>query len=563
MKRIIAILCLLAGITQAQSVIIVTNNVLALSAVSTSAAAGTIRITEYLRQGSTPIDINNNTGLVFVTDIRDGAPAFSFNIIGTNIVTTNGQIRYGFTLPAGPTYDVRTFIYPQDGSPRYASGIYSLTVTSAPAASSATVNIALTNDITVNATSTVSLTSQNIQTNISSLNITMPSANITVTGAVTSVNGVTGAVSLTVASTTNSAGVASWNGTQLQIGTNVPSGGGSGNITIEGVTTNVFDFVGQFPVTVSNIGNTIYFGQLGGGGTFIPAGNSNQVFNFVPATTQTFTVPSGVTQLYAYAWGAAGAGGSGVSGGAGGYSFGYFSVTNGEVLSVIIGEGGFVSSTTTATSVSTNTANPFPNGGWGASKHTQRAGAGGGSTAILRGTNYLVVAGGGGGSSGGAGGGGGGTSGQSGFQQAGSTTGQAGGGGTQSAGGSTGSGIIALSVTNTAGSFYLGGNGGFTTNLIAIGSGGGGGGFYGGGGGYGIVNNQGGGGGSGYINSSQGVIGTTVQAQTPSASTSATQPPPATDDPLYGSPTAATWGRAGGSTTAGSNGGMIIRWVAP
>jgi hypothetical protein len=347
---------------------------------------------------------------------------------------------------------------------------------------------------------------------------------------------------------------------------NFSGGGGSGNIEINGVTTNAFTFVGQFPVSVSNIANTFYFGQVGGGGTFIPAAGTNQVLNFVGSVTQTFTVPSGVTQLYAYAWGAGGGGGNGTAGGAGGYSFGYFSVTNGEVLSAVVGEGGFISSATASSNVVTNTFNPFPNGGWGAGRGTGRGGAGGGSTAILRGTNFLVVAGGGGGGSvlsTGSGGGGGGTSGQTGF---GNPSTVAGGGGTQGAGGAAGSTAVALSITNTAGEFYLGGNSGLQTNLVATTSaGGGGGGWFGGGGGVGTALNVGGGGGggSGHINTSEGVLGTTVQAQTPAANTITAQPPPATDDPLYGSPTAATWGRGGASTTAGSNGGMIIRWVEP
>jgi hypothetical protein len=344
---------------------------------------------------------------------------------------------------------------------------------------------------------------------------------------------------------------------------NFSGGGGSGNIEINGVTTNAFTFVGQFPVSVSNIANTFYFGQLGGGGTFIPVTGTSEVFNFVGSVTQTFTVPSGVTQLYVYAWGAGGGGASANSGGAGGYSFGFFSVTNGEVLSAVVGEGGFVSSATASTNVFTNTFNPFPNGGWGAGRSTVRGGAGGGSTAILRGTNFLVVAGGGGGGGAAnavaAAGGGGGTSGQNGF----GTTTLAGGGGTQDTGGAAGVTAVALSITNTAGEFYLGGNAGLQTNLNTQGSGGGGGGFFGGGGAVAAGANLsgGGGGGSGHINTSQGVVGTTVQAQTPAANTATAQPPPATDDPLYGSPTAATWGRGGASTAAGSNGGMIIRWV--
>jgi hypothetical protein len=380
--------------------------------------------------------------------------------------------------------------------------------------------------------------------------ITIENITQVTTSGVSSINGEEGAITFEGSGVTQTGTVFNFSG-----------GGGSGNIEINGVTTNAFTFVGQFPVAISNIANTFYFGQLGGGGTFIPAAGTNQVLNFVGSVTQTFTVPSGVTQLYAYAWGAGGGGGSGTAGGAGGYSFGYFSVTTGEVLSVVIGEGGFVSSATASTAIFTNTGNPFPNGGWGVGRHTGRGGAGGGSTALLRGTNFLVVAGGGGG--GGldrAGGGGGGTSGQTGFA---SLAGLQGGGGTQDAGGAAGTTALGLAITNTAGTFGLGGNSGLTTNLTAQGSGGGGGGWFGGGGAVASTSFGSGGGGSGYINTSEGVIGITVQAQTPAGTVNTAQPPPATDDPLYGSPNASTWGRGGGFNTAGSNGGMIIRWVAP
>jgi hypothetical protein len=422
-----------------------------------------------------------------------------------------------------------------------------------------TINI--TNDFSVGNVNVTNIFGDTIITNIIeniavAVTNTITIENITqvTTSGVSSINGEEGAITFEGSGVTQTGTVFNFSG-----------GGGGGDVTINGVTTNAFTFIGQFPVSVSNIANTFYFGQLGGG-TFIPAAGTNQVLNFVGSVTQTFTVPSGVTQLYVYAWGAGG-GGSTPSGGAGGYSFGYFNVTTGEVLSVVIGEGGFVSSATASTAIFTNTLNPFPNGGWGAGRHTTRGGAGGGSSAIMRGTNFLVVAGGGGG--GGVqsgnisvGGGGGGTSGQSGS----GTVGLNGGGGTQSDGGSAGSTALALSITNTAGTFGLGGNAGLATNQVLQASGGGGGGWFGGGGAVAGAANAGGGGGggSGYINTSQGVIGTTVQAQSPSATTIAvSQPPPATDDPLYGSPTAATWGRGGASNTAGSNGGIIIRWVEP
>jgi hypothetical protein len=444
-------------------------------------------------------------------------------------------------------------------------------ITGAVFNASVTNNISVTNTLTItnnfeigsvsvsnDIVNTVSVT--NIVENIAvavtnTINITNITQTFVTTSGVSSISR-TGAVEGAI--TFEGSGV-----TQTGTVFNFSGGGGSGNIEINGVTTNAFTFIGQFPVAISNIANTFYFGQLGGG-TFIPAAASNQVLNFVGSVTQTFTVPSGVTQLYVYAWGGGGGGGSATAGGAGGYSFGYFSVTNGEVLSAVVGEGGFISSATASTAIFTNTGNPFPNGGWGAGRSTGRGGAGGGKTAILRGTNFLVAAGGGGGGgpANSAGGGGGGTSGQDGY-----TVPTAGGGGTQSAGGAAGTTAIALALTNTAGSFGLGGNSGLSTNLTAFASGGGGDGWFGGGGGVAAGTTvgaaSGGGGGSGYINTSQGVLGTTVQAQTPFNSTAAAQPPPATDDPLYGSPTAATWGRGGASATAGSNGGIIIRWVEP
>jgi len=422
-----------------------------------------------------------------------------------------------------------------------------------------TINI--TNDFSVGNVNVTNIFGDTIITNIIeniavAVTNTITIENITqvTTSGVSSINGEEGAITFEGSGVTQTGTVFNFSG-----------GGGSGNIEINGVTTNAFTFVGQFPVSVSNIANTFYFGQLGGGGTFIPAAGTNQVLNFVGSVTQTFTVPSGVTQLYAYAWGGGGGGSSGTSGGAGGYSFGYFSVTNGEVLSAVVGEGGFISSATASTAVFTNTLNAFPNGGWGAGRSTGRGGAGGGSTAILRGTNFLVVAGGGGGGSvatgSGSAGGGGGTSGQSGF----GTAGLVGGGGTQDAGGAAGTTALGLAITNSAGSFGLGGNSGLTTNANVQASGGGGGGWFGGGGGVATIagTSGGGGGGSGHINSSEGVIGTTVQAQTPAGNILTAQPPPATDDPLYGSPTAATWGRGGASANQGSNGGIIIRWVEP
>jgi len=456
-------------------------------------------------------------------------------------VFTNTQISVGEAIITGAVFNASV------------TNTFSPSITNEISVGAVSVTNNITNDISV--TNIIENIAVAVTNTVNITNITQTFVTTSGVSSISRTGAVQGAISFEGSGVTQTGTVFNFSG-----------GGGTGNIEINGVTTNAFTFVGQFPVAISNIANTFYFGQLGGGGTFIPATGTSEVFNFVGSVTQTFTVPSGVTQLYAYAWGAGGGGGNLTSGGAGGYSFGYFSVTNGEVLSAVVGEGGFISSATASTAIFTNTLNPFPNGGWGAGRSTGRGGAGGGSTAILRGTNFLVVAGGGGGAGSGtgsgAGGGGGGTSGQAGFVN---TAGLQGNGGTQDAGGAAGTIAIALSITNSAGSFGVGGNAGLTTNQVIQSAGGGGQGWFGGGGAVAAATGQGGGGGggSGHINTSEGVLGTTVQAQTPSASANFATQPPATDDPLYGSPNAATWGRGGASTTAGSNGGIIIRWVEP
>lgn len=219
-----------------------------------------------------------------------------------------------------------------------------------------------------------------------------------------------------------------------------------------------------------------------------------ETFNFTGAD-QSWTVPVGVSSVVFHVLGGGGGGGrvgSGANGGGGGYATGTYAVTAGQVLVVIVGEGGARQSPADVAALTTATARrnvSFGGGasGQGVSGYGESFGSGGGRSAIrLTGSvEDLVTAGGGGG--GGytsAGGAGGGFAGQDGG-------GSAGRGGTQVAGGAT-----SFPEPGVAGIKYAGGYAGtvLSGNEPSEG-GGGGGGFYGGGG---AGDNGGGGGGSSY-----------------------------------------------------------------
>lgn len=183
-----------------------------------------------------------------------------------------------------------------------------------------------------------------------------------------------------------------------------------------------------------------------------------------------------------------------VAGGNGGYSYGEISLTQGDVLYIVVGGAG----NDDLASGSTKTGGY--NGGGASYAYETRASrsSGGGASHVALRTgllseleNYtsdiLIVAGGGGGASNfnnieGRGGAGGGTTGSTGT----GSDGTAGTGGSQSAGGTGGS----------SGSFGQGGN---RTTQGNYGGAGGGGGYYGGGG---ANNNMGAGGGSGFVSAS-------------------------------------------------------------
>jgi uncharacterized repeat protein (TIGR02543 family) len=210
--------------------------------------------------------------------------------------------------------------------------------------------------------------------------------------------------------------------------------------------------------------------------------NSTVTFNYT-GENQSWTVPTGVTSATFYLFGAGGGGNTRTSGGGGGYATGAYSVTAGQVYTIIVGEGGGGDVAVTVSGLTGKyTKITYGGGGRGGSTdfdaYIGTFASGGGRSAIrVQGatTDLATAGGGGGGGYGICGFGGGGLSG----------VGDR--GGTQTAGGA--SAWLAVSGTAGNGSAYRGGD---SNNE----GGGGGGGYYGGGDGG---NNDGGGGGSSYI----------------------------------------------------------------
>ncbi|MFJ8433914.1 hypothetical protein ACIQ9P_21700 [Kitasatospora sp. NPDC094019] len=279
---------------------------------------------------------------------------------------------------------------------------------------------------------------------------------------------------------------------------------------------------------------------------------------------QTFTVPAGVTAVYARVFGAGGAGSprdyytGQYGGGGGGYTTGTLAVTPGQSLTLTVGGGGRLNSTTATYGGGGAGGQGFAvSGGAGAT-----GGSGGGMSAVWNGaygTNPLVIAGGGGGSSPGAdattpaAGGGGGSNGGQDNQPAAS-----GRGGTQTAGGAAATQTACAAAT--AGSQYQGGRGApFPQNE---GGGGGGGGYYGGGGGAcqrsGTLDANGmGGGGSGY-NRGTGVTNTQTSNGTNSNGNGVGGTSGGRTDAQYASGSGIG---DGGGYTDGGNGQIVLEWV--
>ena len=267
---------------------------------------------------------------------------------------------------------------------------------------------------------------------------------------------------------------------------------------------------------------------VGTGGT---AAVGQQVFT----SNGTFTVPAGVTQVSAVVIGGGGGGGnssgsflgqaSGAGGGAGGLSYGTFSVTPGETLTVNVGSGGGVGSSGGSSSIvrssttllqgsgGTGGGTNNNNGTGGGSSGTERDGGGDGGAGGDGSGALFANAPDGGGAGGGAGGysGNGGAGGGDGGSGSGGSGGSGGGGGAGSTnddggGGGGGVGLLGEGSNGSAGSSGSPGNGGGAGSGGSNGSNGssddaGSGGNYGGGGGGGGgttgTNGNGAGGGAG------------------------------------------------------------------
>lgn len=249
-----------------------------------------------------------------------------------------------------------------------------------------------------------------------------------------------------------------------------------------------------------------------GNGEVVIAWAATNLQRFDPTgADQSFTVPAGVKELGVELWGGGGGlattGDAADTGGQGHIIRGTLKVTPGEVLTIRAGQKGG-----DATGAQARTNGGHPGGGQGGYGPSGRqSGAGGGYTAILRGTTPVVIAGAGGGQSYNHGGDGDHPSGQNGESYGGQSN-DGGYGGTQTAGGGGGT----QGTGSTSGGSLYGGAG--STGSQYWGGGGGGAGLYGGGGGGGnTATNYGtsGGGGSSLIPTTGGELAEVANPYTP------------------------------------------------
>jgi uncharacterized repeat protein (TIGR02543 family) len=281
--------------------------------------------------------------------------------------------------------------------------------------------------------------------------------------------------------------------------------------------------------------------------------NNTQSYDYTSAD-QTFTVPNDITgtqEIQVEVWGAGGGGtvayyGPDYGGGAGGYTKATIATpTAGETLTIKVGKGGTV---TTTTSV-------YGGAGVGGNTSGLEGSSGGGYSGVFASTTPLAISGGGGGASPGhsdqgiAGGGGGAN--QSGTAS--TSTSMGGRAGTTSAGGAKAASCA------TDGAQYTGGNG---CGAGSEGGGGGGAGYYGGGGGNSNGSaNGGGGGGSGYLDATRGSLITATAGQ--NGALASTWAFPNKTSANYGTTNAGRGGKANTNTTADSSGGngrIVIQW---
>jgi len=281
------------------------------------------------------------------------------------------------------------------------------------------------------------------------------------------------------------------------------------------------------------------------------------------AGIQQFQVPSTISpaKVTVYMWGA-GAGGNTNYGGAGAMVQGVLTVIPGEILNIVVGQGGTIDGLNTFGGGGAGGGNftgtsPAAGIGYSFNGYPQNAGSGGGRSAIQRGgtdpLNDIVVAGGGGGGSyfssdhGGA------------ATFSGTANPGIGGlpglGGTQSAGGAGGG--VGVYGTGLSGSRGLGGD--TYNNNIFNGAGGGGGGYYGGGGGgTNGGDGAGGGGGSSLTDGLSLIPGQTVKGFNSADGYTA----PNTASPYYQSGVGNGAASINSSPRAGGNGLIVITYYA-
>jgi hypothetical protein len=286
-------------------------------------------------------------------------------------------------------------------------------------------------------------------------------------------------------------------------------------------------------------------------------------FTYSAAGNQTFQVPATISPatITVYMWGA-GAGGNTNYGGAGAMVQGVLTVIPGEILNIVVGQGGTIDGLNTFGGGGAGGGNftgtpPTVGIGYSHNGFPQNAGSGGGRSAIQRGgtdpLNDIVVAGGGGGGSyfssdhGGA-------ATFSGTANPG-TGGLPGLGGTQSAGGAGGG--VGFYGTGLSGSRGLGGD--TYNNNYYNGGGGGGGGYYGGGGGgTNGGDGAGGGGGSSLTDGLSLIPGQTVKGFNSANGFTA----PNTGSPYYQSGIGNGAPSVNSSPRAGGNGLIVLTYYA-
>lgn len=206
-------------------------------------------------------------------------------------------------------------------------------------------------------------------------------------------------------------------------------------------------------------------------------------FRWVSAANQSFVVPAACPRIAVQAWGAGGgASQAGSWGGGGGVAQGSLDVTTGTTFTVVVGQGG------RGTTTSTRGLGGWPNGGNGGNGGTsfQGGGGGGGYSGLFSSTpaqaTALVLAGGGAGANSMQGGAGGGVTGVSGTIVGPCWNAATGGTSVTNGTGSTPKAGVVTASSGGAGAALTGGGGAAGTQW---GGGGGGAGYWGGGGGGG------------------------------------------------------------------------------